>query len=347
MKILQIASSWGSTPPSIYGPVEQLVSDLTEELKQLGHDVTLFATANSHTSAKLAYELEEGVGEYNQEQRGHFARRHAQAAIAFANAHDFDIVSNHETNYCIPLCTQLKHPQVTRMGWLGDERLKKTIQALTVQEYRRLQFIAVSNRLRQVVPYLHWAGTIYNGRQIAQFPFQKQKEPFLLFLGRMTEEKGPDKAIRIAKETGIPLIMAGVVPAYAQDYFLTHVKPHIDNQHIRWVGPADQTVKRELFAKAMAFLMPITWEEPFGNVMVEAMACGTPVIALHAGSAPEIVAHGKTGFVVHTVEEMIQAVQHLPTIQPDDCREHVEAHFSVQVMARNYIQMYQHILDHQ
>ena len=339
MKILQISTGWDSTPPRVYDPPAQVVSGLTEELVRLGHEVTLFATGDSLTNATLAYKFVEAPKSINLENE----IVHVNAAVAFAASHNFDVVHNHDVGYGVIGCTTLHTPCVTRMCWLGDQHLENFIRTNYPRPNDGPKFTAVSNALRKAVPYLNWVDTVYNGLDIETFPYQEEKESFMLFLGRIQPEKGPDTAIKVAHATGVPLVIAGPLWPQWQSYFDAKIRPHIDGRNVQWLGAADQRLKRELFAKAMAFLMPISYEEAFGLVMVEAMACGTPVIAFRRGAAPEIVLDHITGFVVDTVEEMIEAIGRVASIDPRECRTRAEAHFSVQTMAEAYLRVYSRI----
>lgn len=341
MKILLISTCWDSTPPRVYGPSEEIANALTNELVRLGHDVTLFATGDSQTQAKLAYHFNKAPTIFDPLNE----IKHVDAAFQFAASHDFDIVHNQEASYGIQRCLDLKSPHLTRMNWLADKKIETFVHSLTQREYDRLKFTAISHRQRDLIPYLNWIDTIHNGLEIERFPFDPQRKgEFLLFLGRINEEKGADIAVEVAHRTSIPLVIAGTLRPEWQSFFATKIKPHVDGKNIQWVGEADQTLKRELYTKAIAFLMPIRWEEPFGIVMVEAMACGVPVVSFRRGSVPEIVEHAKTGFVVDTVPEMIDALYEIPLIHPVDCRQHVVAHFSSAAMTQRYLRVYQKVL---
>ena len=341
MKILLISTCWNSTPPHGYGPSEEIANAITNGLIRLGHDVTLFATGDSQTKAKLAYQFKEYPSVFDPLSE----IKHVDAAFQFAASQDFDIIHNQDASYGIRKCLSLKTPHITRMSWLGDKKLKTFMCSLTKRQYNRLKFTAISQRQRDLIPYLNWVATIYNGLEIDDFPFDPQRRgEFLLFLGRINEEKGVDIAVEVALKTSIPLVIAGIVRPEWQAFFDTKIKPYIDGKNIRWVGKADQALKRELYTKALAFLMPIRWEEPFGIVMVEAMACGVPVIAFRRGSVPEIIKHTKTGFVVDTADGMVEALQKVSLINPADCREHVATNFSSTAMTQGYIQVYQKLL---
>jgi glycosyltransferase involved in cell wall biosynthesis len=188
-------------------------------------------------------------------------------------------------------------------------------------------------------------GHVYNAIDVESFPFQAEKGEDLLFLSRIAPEKGPQHAVEVAKRVGRRLILAGKVDAYDRRFFEEVMRDLIDGDQIVFFGEADAQQKRELYRNAHCVLMPLTWEEPFGLVMPEAMACGTPVIALRRGSAPELIAHGTTGFVVDTIEEMAEAVSLVGTIDPHACREHVRRHFSPEIMADEYLRVYDDVLE--
>jgi glycosyltransferase involved in cell wall biosynthesis len=209
---------------------------------------------------------------------------------------------------------------------------------------------AISWAQRRAMPDIRggrFAGVAYNGIDVHSFPFRDQKDDFLLFLSRISEEKGPHLAVEVARRTGRRLVIAGKVDESDREFYTSVVEPLIDGEQVVFLGEADGRMKRDLYSRAHALLMPITWDEPFGLVLAEAQACGTPVISMNRGAAPEIVAHGKTGFIVDTVEEMAAAVRRVPEISPAACRAHVELNFDARVMADSYLRMYGSILQRQ
>ncbi len=336
MKILLISRSMDATPPHTYGPAEQVTSDLAEELVALGHEVTLFATKDSQTQGKLVYHHAKPIEGFSSKHIEHF-----RASVSFAYTQTFDIVHNHEASHGLRIAQNLYAPHVTTMCWLGDNEIRNFVRDLSVEQYKHFQCVAISHRQREILPYFNWIGMVYNGIRVESFPFQEKKENFLLFLGRIAPEKGPDIAIRVAKAVGIPLIIAGKLHKEAQAFFDTAILPHVDGHSIQWIGPADQKLKRELLAKASTLLMPIQWEEAFGLVMIEAMACGTPVVAFARGSVPEIVLHKTTGFIAHTVQDFINHTRNVSSIRAWNCRDHVQKYFSVEGMAKRYVEVYQ------
>jgi glycosyltransferase involved in cell wall biosynthesis len=205
-------------------------------------------------------------------------------------------------------------------------------------------FNCISFSHAQQFPSTGCLGVVHHGIDIDTFPFSAEKSDHLLYLSRISPEKGPLIAIEVARRLGKKLVMAGKISRHDRPYFEEQVKPEIDGEQIVFVGEADARMKRELFVAASCFLMPILWDEPFGLVMVEAMACGTPVVALRRGSAPELIAEGRTGYVVDTAEEMIEAVRCAELLRPEDCRAHVERYFSVERMADDYLAMYEQVM---
>jgi glycosyltransferase involved in cell wall biosynthesis len=204
----------------------------------------------------------------------------------------------------------------------------------------------ISNSMKMLLPPKErFAGTIYNAIDVASYPFNSGKrDGYLLFLSRMSPEKGPHLAIEVARRLGMPLVLAGNVNDVDQEYFCTQVQPHLDGSLVRYVGEADYKGKRELLSRAYCLLAPITWPEPFGLFMVEAMACGTPVLAFNRGSAPEVVQHGVTGFVVDTLEEMVEAAHQVDRLDPRACRQYTECHFNVHRMVDDYEVAYRGIM---
>lgn len=340
MKILVIAPCWDRSPPSIYGPAEQLAHDLVEALVARDHEVTLFATGDSETSGQLAYAYDHPSPDHVVE----LEMGHAQAAAAYAAAHDFDIVHNHEANFGVKYLLERDTPVVTRVNWLGDPSFKQILTTTTDRQRNNHYFVAISNRQRDLMPYVNWTDTIYNGIDPAQYPFGPVKEPYLLFLGRINEEKGADTAIDVALRARMPLVIAGTLRPGWMDYFETRVHPHVDGINIIWLGPASRSSKLQLLSRASALLFPIRWEEPFGLVMLEALACGTPVIALNKGSVAEVIVEGQNGFIADDVGGMVSAVRRLDTISTTYCRRYVEESFTVELMATRYVELYQKIL---
>jgi glycosyltransferase involved in cell wall biosynthesis len=261
------------------------------------------------------------------------------ATLALKDAHEYDIVHNHAGE------------EVMAIGQLlpGVHMLTTMHCAITPDTQRVWDiydgyFNCISWSQRQLMPGIgggRFAGVAYNGIDVATFPFEKKKREHLLFLSRISPEKGPPLAIEVARMAGRRLVMAGKVDDKDEEYFRREVQPLIDGEQIVFLGEADSALKRELYREAAAVILPIQWDEPFGLVMTEAMACGTPVIVFNRGAAPEIVNHGETGFVVDSVDEMIDAVDRVRTIDPGFCRARAEQRFDARIMAKRYIEIYE------
>jgi len=338
MRILQLAPLWEAVPPPAYGGTEYVVSLLTEELVRQGHDVTLAASGDSTTSAHLLATYGRSLRSADDlKDRGPYEWAHIAAALAAAR--DFDVVHNHAGEVPMAMAKLAGPPMLTTMHCLPTtdnrflwERYEGYYNAISQSQGRGAAAIGGAPT---------FMGHVYNAVDVDSFPFQAEKGEDLLFLSRICPEKGPQLAIEVARRLGMRLIMAGKVDAYDRVFYEEVIRDQIDGEQIVFVGEADAARKRELYAAARCLLMPLTWEEPFGLVMPEAMACGTPVIALRRGSAEEIIAHGKTGYVVDTLDEMAEAVGLVHRIDAAACREHVRRNFAPARMARQYIQLYE------
>jgi glycosyltransferase involved in cell wall biosynthesis len=344
VRILQIAPLWETVPPPAYGGTEAVVHLLVEELVRQGHDVTLFASGDSRTAARLQscypVSLRTAAGI---EDKGVYSWQHA--ALALKQAGNYDIIHNHCGEEVmalshlvrgVPILTTM-HCLITRDTKFVWDHYEGHYNNISWSQHRTMREIRGGS----------FAGVAYNGIDVSSFPFQTEKSDDLLFLSRISPEKGPHLAIEAARASGRRLIMAGKVDPKDRTFYETVVAPLIDGQQVIFVGEADGRMKRELYRRAACLLMPISWDEPFGLVMPEAMACGTPVIAFNRGAAPEIVEHGETGFLVESAEEMAEAVNRVHTIDPAYCRARVQEKFDARVMASRYIEIYESILEAQ
>ena len=341
MRIAQVAPLWEPVPPSGYGGTELIVSLLTDELVHRGHEVTLFASGDSTTFANLESSCPKALrGEGASDQEYSFYERWQLDKI-YQQADNFDIIHIHMGHAALPYADWISTPAVHTLHGI----LTPPIEPLFVQNCHQ-NYVSISNAQRRPELGLNYVATVYNGIDTKLFEFRAQPdEPaYLAFLGRFSPEKGPHLAIEIAKQAGWQLKMAGKVDPVDQVFFEQTVKPLIDGQQIRYLGEVDHAQKRNLMAGAMATLFPITWREPFGLVTAESMACGTPVIAMALGAAPEIIIHGETGFLCHTLDECVAAIAHIPTLDRQACRTHVEQNFSVQRMVDDYEAVYRQIL---
>jgi glycosyltransferase involved in cell wall biosynthesis len=340
MRIAQVAPLWERVPPPAYGGIELVVSLLTDELVRRGHEVTLFASGDSVTLAKLesvhsqALRLDPSVKEYA-------IYEMLQLAQVYERAGEFDIIHSHMGCSALPYSKLVKTPTVHTLHGIFTPDNRKLYSHAKQQPY-----VSISNTQRDFTLGLNCVATVYNGIDVNSHKFflQPDELPYLAFLGRMSPEKGPHHAITIAKAVGLPLKMAGKVDVVDVEYFETEVKPHIDGEQIQFLGEANHSQKNNLMGRAVATLFPITWREPFGLVMVESMAAGTPVVAMRLGAASEVIADGKTGFLCDTVDECIAAVRRISEIDRLACREHVLSHFSVKQMVEGYEAVYQQIL---
>lgn len=339
MRIAQVAPLTESVPPRNYGGIERVVHLLTEELVRQGHDVTLFASGDSRTTADHVAVVDESIRLSNG-QRDHFIWHTLQVAEVARMADKFDVIHFHTDIFHYLLWRYIETPQVTTLhGRLDIADLEPLYE-----EFDDVPLVSISNAQRTPLPQARWVNTVYNGIAVDRFKFSEQLGEYLAFLGRMSPEKGPEEAIEIAKRVGIPLRMAAKVDPVDRDYFDAKVKPLLDDPLIEYLGEVDDEGKSELLAGAKGMLFPINWPEPFGLVMVESMACGTPVIAFRKGSTPEVMKEGVSGFLVDTIDQAVEAVSQLESIDRRACRQYCEDNFSVTRMTAGYLGVYRQLL---
>lgn len=336
MRIAQVAPLWERVPPPGYGGIELVVGLLTDELVRRGHEVTLFASGDSITLAKLesvyprAFRLEPSISEYS-------AYEALQLSRVYKQASKFDVIHSHVGYNSLFHASFVETPTVHTLHGAFNSDTQKVYAEAPEQPY-----ISISDAQREPMKELNYAATVYNGidTESHRFYAQPQSAPYLAFLGRISPEKGTHIAIEIAQKSGVPLKMAGKVDRVDVDYFESQIKPHIDGKHIEYLGEANHFEKNELLGNAIAMLFPITWREPFGLVMTESMAAGTPVLAKPLGSVPEVIANGKTGFLCHSLDDYVNAIQRLGEIDRSECRAHVERNFSIKSMVDGYLEVY-------
>jgi glycosyltransferase involved in cell wall biosynthesis len=334
-----LAPPWISVPPPGYGGVESVVSTLTEALVRQGHSVTLFCAPGSASGAKVVTlldrahpdEIERSLYEVDHVVR---ALDRIQAAV---HRDRFDVVHDHCGFTTLALADRIETPVVhTLHGPFTD-----STAAFYARHGHKAALVGISQaQLALAPPGLATLCSIPNPIDLGDWELQEHKDDYLLWVGRMTPEKGPHRAIVAARAAGVPLVLAGVIQPGQQVFFDREIAPHIDGDRIRFVGEVSGAVKRSLFAKARGLLMPIRWHEPFGMVMIEALACGTPVIAFPEGAARELVVEGKTGFLVDGEQAMAAAVAQLPRIAPRACRTWVAENCDVEVVAAAYADAY-------
>ncbi|HAX85921.1 MAG TPA: glycosyl transferase [Cyanobacteria bacterium UBA11370] len=343
MRIAQVSPLWERVPPPGYGGIELVVSHLTDELVRRGHEVTLFASGDSQTLAQLesvapqALRLDPTVKEpavYDI----------LQMNRVLEQADDFDIIHFHTGFFALPFAELIKTPVVHTLhnGFTKDNRK-------LFSQYRHHCYISISDAHRQPDLQLNYVSTVYNGIDPKDYPFypEPQDPPYFAFLGRMSPEKGPDRAIAIAKQTGWQLKMAGKVDVADREFFEKEVFPQVDGEQIQYLGELTHEQKVKLLGNAKATLFPINWNEPFGLVMIESMCTGTPVIAMNFGSVSEVVADGKTGFVCNSLEEMAASIPAAIELNRQQCHDFVVQYFSVTQMVDNYEAAYTKLLNEQ
>ena len=337
-----LAPPWISVPPPGYGGVESVVSALTEALVRRGHAVTLFCAPGSVSSATVVTLLEEPHPdeiERSLYEVDHVAQAFEEIDLA-AEHRRFDVVHDHCGFTALAMADRIDTPVVHTL----HGQFTTSTAAFYVRHGHKAALVGISRaQLSSAPPGLDWVGAIPNPIDVRAWPLREHKDDYLLWIGRMTPEKGPHRAIAAARAAGVPLVLAGVIQPGQQAFFDREVAPHIDGDHVRFVGEVGGTVKRSVFARARGLLMPIRWNEPFGMVMVEAMACGTPVIAFPEGAARELVVEGKTGFLVDDERAMAAAVGRLPRIAARDCRGWVVEHCDVDVVAAAYERTYRSV----
>lgn len=348
LRIAQVAPVIERVPPPKYGGVELIVANLIEGLHKRNYKVTLFATGDSISPQRLVSIIDAPMRGRNQ--RDIWRVEFLQAARVLEMAKEFDIIHCHfgPDVFPYPWITELtdKPFVFTLHGRLDLPALKELYSRC--ERVRRCYHVSISNDQRIPLPEANYIGTVYNGIDIEKYPFSSEKEDFLIFLGRASPEKGIVEAIEIAKKAGERLAILAKVDPADKEYFENHVRPFIDGESILFLGEVDFGVKVTWLKKAKALLFPIQWREPFGLVMIEAMACGTPVIAPRRASVPEIVIDGITGFVVsveNMIDEMIEALRRLKEIEPYRCREHVGKNFTSERMVEDYITLYKRVLE--
>lgn len=338
MRIAQVPPLYESVPPRLYGGTERVVSYLTEELVNQGHDVTLFGTADSITNAKL-YPVCEQALRLNKECRDPLSYHIVQIQDVVEHAQDFDIIHFHNDYLHFPVSSRYSYAHVTTLhGRLDIPELSNIYS-----KYSSIPVISISNSQRKPISNANWIKTIYHGLPADLYRQGSGDGGYLAFIGRISPEKGPDKAIEIAKRVGIKLKIAAKVDKADQEYYDKVIAPMLDHPLIEFIGEIGEDKKGEFLGNATGLLFPIDWPEPFGMVMIEAMACGTPVIAFNCGSVPEVMVNGETGYIVNTVKEAVIAVSALAAFDRKGCRQVFEERFTAAIMARNYVAVYERL----
>jgi glycosyltransferase involved in cell wall biosynthesis len=340
MRIAQIAPLHEAVPPKFYGGTERVVSYLTDALVDLGHDVTLFASGDSCTKATLEATWPRAL-RLDPATRDVLAPHLLMLEQVRRVAHEFDVLHFHLDYLPFSLFSRLDTPFLTTLhGRLDLPELQAVFDS-----FPEVPVVSISDAQRLPLPQAKWLDTIYHGLPAKLLTPQTQKEPaYLAFLGRICPEKRPDLAIRIAAQSGLSLKIAAKVDRADQEYFKTDIEPLLSQAHVEFLGEISEQQKPGFLSGAKALLFPIDWSEPFGLVMIEAMACGTPVIAFNRGSVPEVIDHGVTGYICENVQDAIVALQRLDELSRTEIRAQFERRFSARTMARNYVGSYTSLL---
>jgi glycosyltransferase involved in cell wall biosynthesis len=339
MKIAQVAPLTEAVPPKLYGGTERVVAYLTDALVELGHEVTLFASGDSVTKATLApiwpraLRLDPNV-------KDHFVPMFMQLETVARRAHEFDVIHCHLDYFGFPLLRRLGTPSITTLHGRLDLPELPALYDL----YGDIPVVSISDSQREPLPQANYVATVLHGLPQNLLAKGSGRGGYLAFLGRISPEKAPDAAIRIAAKAGIPLKIAAKVDRVDQEYFKTTVEPLLSLGDVEFIGEIREDQKDEFLGNAAALLFPIAWREPFGLVMIEAMACGTPVIAVENGSVPEVLEDGVTGFIVHSEQEAIEAVGRIGALDRDLIRAQFDRRFTAHRMAQNYLKLYARLI---
>jgi glycosyltransferase involved in cell wall biosynthesis len=340
LRIAQIAPLYESVPPKLYGGTERIVAYLVEELARRGHQVTLFAAGDSTVNVPLWAGVPKSLRLSGLDDLG--AMFHLpMLSDVYDQAARFDIIHSHVDCLSFPLAQFAQVPTVSTMH--GRLDLKEFLPIY--RHYKDQPVISISHDQRRPLPEMNWVGTVYHGLPRNLLKFRSEPGKYLAFLGRLSPAKRPDLAIEIARRSGIPLKIAAKIDRADREYFDTSIRPLLSTSAVEFIGEINEAQKQEFLGGALALLFPVDWPEPFGLVMIEALACGTPVIARPCGSVPEVLRHGISGFIESSIYDLVEAVQKVRDIPRRTCRDEFERRFTVEVMADNYEQIYYQLAD--
>lgn len=339
MRIAQVSPLWESVPPKLYGGTERVVSFITDELVRLGHDVTLCASGDSVSAAHLEAICPQALrlikGSFNRE-----APMTLLLERAFSASDEFDLIHSHLDFFGFPVARRCPVPVLTTLhGRLDLPELEPVYR-----EFSEMPLVSISDAQRRPLPWANWQATVHHGLPRDLYTFHPRQGQYLAFLGRIAPEKCPDQAIAIATRAGIPLRIAAKVDPADRDYFRERVEPLLDHPLIEYVGEITDAEKNDFLGEAYALLAPFDWPEPFGLVFIEALACGTPVLAYRRGSVPEIIDDGITGFICEHLDELTAAVEQISILDRRCCRLAFEARFTVERMVQDYLDVYEQII---
>ena len=340
MKIAQVAPLFESVPPQGYGGTERVVSYLTEELVRQGHQVTLFASGDSVTQAHLVAACPRAL-RLDEQCVDQLAQCMVLLEHVFRQAPTFDLLHFHIDYLHFPLSARQRVPHVTTL----HGRLDIPDLVPVYQTFPSMPVVSISDAQRRPLPGLQWQGTVYHGLPEDLYTFQDTPGSYLAFLGRISPEKGIEQAIAIARQAGMPLKIVAKIDQVDRAYFQSVVQPLLDDPLVEYLGEMGERDKNAFLGQAYALLFPIDWPEPFGLVMIEALACGTPVIAYGRGSVPEVLEDGVTGWIVAGRDDAIQAIAQVSTLSRRRCRQTFEERFSATQMTQDYLRIYQQLLE--
>jgi glycosyltransferase involved in cell wall biosynthesis len=340
LKIAQVAPLYESVPPKYYGGTERVVSFLTEELVHQGHKITLFASGDSVTTARLVPVCERSL-RLNPDCEDHLVHHIAMLQRVLDASNEFDLVHFHIDYLHFPLSKLMRLPHLTTLhGRLNIPDLKPFYRL-----FSDMPVVSISYKQRQPLQDINWVGNVYHGLPENLFQPVYGDGKYLAFLGRMSKEKGVDLAIDIAIKSGIPLKIAAKVDKADQEYFDQRLKKLLDHPLVEFVGEISDKEKNEFLGNAIALVFPIQWIEPFGLVVIEALACGTPVVAFKNGSVPELIDHGVSGLVVNDAEEAVNAIRNIGMLERRECRKAFDERFTAGRMATDYLKVYNRVLE--
>lgn len=339
MRIAQVSPLYESVPPKLYGGTERVVSYLTEALVKQGHEVTLFASGDSVTRARLISPCSNAL-RLDNTCIDSLAHHILMLEQVFQRAEEFDIIHFHIDYIHYPLCRRCFTPTLTTL----HGRLDIKDYGHLFSEFKEMPVVSISNAQRKSFPWLNWQATVYHGLPRNLHKFHEGRGKYLAFLGRISPEKRPDRAIEIAERAGMKLKIAAKIDKKDEEYFETVIKPMLKSPWVEFIGEINEKEKDEFLGNAYALVFPIDWPEPFGLVMIEAMACGTPVIAWRCGSVPEVIDDGETGFIVESIEEAVKAVERIPYVSRKSCRQRFEKRFTAERMAMDYLAVYEKVI---
>jgi glycosyltransferase involved in cell wall biosynthesis len=339
MRIAQVAPLYESVPPKLYGGTERVVSYLTEALVAKGHDVTLFASGDSETAARLVPACPTSL-RLNRECIDQMAHHYVMLQEVMDRAEEFDLVHFHVDYLHFPLSRLLGVRNLTTL----HGRLDMPDLVPLYRKFPDMPVVSISHAQRRPLPWINWVGNVYHGLPVNRLAAGDGAGGYLAFLGRICPEKRVDRAIQIAQRVGMPLKIAAKVDRADREYYDCKIKPLLAEPNVEYIGEITEDQKTKFLGNAYAYLFPIDWPEPFGLTMIEAMACGTPTIAYNCGSVPEVLSHGLSGLVVNNMAEAVSAVAQVSTLNRTACRKEFEARFTASRMAHDYVKLYESIL---